>query len=87
MSKKIIVFVIVVLIILSVIIFFSNKSKQISNNYEINNDDFKIEENGQGEFIIYDANGVEINRTQDRGMVEVYKKDPLYNPNPSGDFE
>ena len=83
MNKKSIILIIICIVVIVAILGISkirkNKTNDIQNNTEIN----AIQNEMTGQYEIYDENGNLMRTLEDDTMVNLYKEDPNYDPNPS----
>lgn len=85
-KKKIIIAVVLILVIIIILIFIksSKNNKEVIknvNNKKLENTIIEIGE--EGEYILYDSNGNEVARDEDKYMLQKYIDNPNYNQNPS----
>lgn len=84
-NKRYILLILGIIFIIAIIwkinIFKTDKNnfKEIENNQSIN----AVQNEMSGEYELYDESGNLIQTLQDDSMVDIYKTDPSYNPNPS----
>ena len=83
MNKKNIILIIICIAVIVVILVISrirkNKTNDIQTNTEIN----AVQNEMTGQYEIYDGNGKLMRTLEDDTMVNLYKEDPNYDPNPS----
>lgn len=83
MNKKnkilIIICIAVIVVILGISRIRKNKTNDIQTNTEIN----AVQNEMTGQYEIYDENGNLMRTLEDDTMVNLYKEDPNYAPNPS----
>ncbi len=83
MNKKSIILIIICIVVIVAILGISkirkNKTNDIQNNTEIN----AVQNEMTGQYEIYDENGNLMRTLEDDTMVNLYKEDPNYDPNPS----
>ena len=83
MNKKSIILIIICIVVILAILGISkirkNKTNDIQNNTEIN----AVQNEMTGQYEIYDENGNLMRTLEDDTMVNLYKENPNYDPNPS----
>ena len=83
MNKKNIILIIICMAVIVVILGISrirkNKTNDIQTNTEIN----AVQNEMTGQYEIYDGNGKLMRTLEDDTMVNLYKENPNYDPNPS----
>ena len=75
----IIICIVVIVAILGISKIRKDKTNDIQNNTEIN----AIQNETTGQYEIYDENGNLMRTLEDDTMVNLYKENPNYDPNPS----
>ncbi len=84
-NKRYILLILIIIFII-VIIFGINKLKANKNNLQESENTTKInvvQNELSGEYELYNETGDLIKTAPDNSMLEIYKTDPTYNPNPN----
>ena len=82
--KKLVVFIFLFVLVFGVILipYLIKKNKNLEKNESANitlESHYGVEEEN-GEYVLYNEYGDEIVRSEDRGALEIYIRDPDYNP-------
>lgn len=74
-----IIFIIAIILVISKFRTNKNNLNEVENNKNIN----VVQNELSGEYEVYNESGNLIQTLQDDSMVDIYRTDPDYNPNPS----